>query len=479
MTVIAATAALPIPSPGPGAGALGMDQGFDALLAVVTGIDDPAPAKPAPHHVASKPADRSGERAERTDTADRADGTAARIEEARTAAPDEDSDETGSKDSDEAALADAAAQAAAMLVAAMVPPAEQTFAAESQPDLEGIAPLQMSLVPALAEASEPMAGVVPVAGPVQTTIQATDTALETAIQGAPVKVDAPTLNLAATALPAPEVEASAPVATATAAIEIPDEAVLDAPVAASEAGVDIATLSAPTTPKASPAAPAAQGAVAVTTVPVDVTLEAAPVIVAAEAAVAEIDPAPVVAAADVEVANATASDSAPVVAQSAAEPAIKVATAALGPNDALPGSHEQVEPVMIAGVEAGAATDQDGSDQGEAGQNSSQGDLAAEVVSTAANDAAATPEAPVLAQTSTTSTGSAAAVALAQRAETRGSPETVAQLSAEILKKLDARTTRFDGQGRCSHRDRSPRCPDRFDGLRHRSGSRRTSRQGQ
>lgn len=441
MTVIAANAALPTPSPGPGAGALVMDQGFDALLAVVTATNDPISAKPAPHRAASKPEDRSADRAERKDTVDRPEGVAASVEEVRTAAPDEDGDEAGSKSSDEAALADAAAQAAAMLVAAMVPPAEQTFAAETPPDLGVVAPLQVSLVSALAEGAEPQVGIETVAALTQTPVLASDTAPDAAAQVGPVSVGAPTLNLAATALPVAEVEAPAPDSTATAAIEIPEEALLDAPIAASDAGVDVAALAAPTTPKPSPATPSAQGAVAVSAAQIDVTLEAEPVVIAA---VADIDSAPLEATSAVELATATAADSAPVVAQSAAEPAIKVATAALGPNDAMPGGHEQLEPVMIAGVEAGAPTDQDGSDQGGTGQNSSQGDLAAEVVGTAANDAAATPEAPILAPTSTTSTGSAAAAAPAQRAETRGSPETVAQLSAEILKKLDARTTRFD-----------------------------------
>lgn len=496
MTVIAATAALPTPSPGPGLGALGLDQGFDALLAVVNGIDDPAPAKPAAHHVASKPTDRSEDRAERTDSADRADGAAARVEEAMTAAPDEDSDEAECEDSDDACQADAAAQAAAMLIAAMIPPADQTFPSEMEPEAEVAAPLQASLVSALADGSEQQLGNEAFAAMPQNAVQASDGALDVVTPAAPVSVPAPTLagspaglsegasevplsvgveatkasvspaslaekaakvalpgvdgtpaaSLAAATQSTADAKASGAESAAVAALETLAEAQLDAPIAADEVGLDVASRPEPHPSKLAAPSPSAissgaNGPTLITATTLEVPLEAAPLVVASAADSEALAVSAASAAGDTA---AAAEKSTVVVAQSAADPAVKVATVAQGETAAQADGHAEIEPVRIAGVEAGAPSGQGASDQGETGQKSSQGDQAAAVASIVANDIAEPPEAPILAQTSTTSAGNLAAAAPAQRAETRGSPETVAQLSAEILKKLDARTTRFD-----------------------------------
>ncbi|MBU4436146.1 MAG: flagellar hook-length control protein FliK [Alphaproteobacteria bacterium] len=88
-------------------------------------------------------------------------------------------------------------------------------------------------------------------------------------------------------------------------------------------------------------------------------------------------------------------------------------------------------------------SDQPGAGQGET-SSQGQGHASAEALVAAASDVAATPDAPTLSQAAAAPIVAAAVAPPPLRAETRGSPETVAQLSAEILKKLDAQTTRFD-----------------------------------
>lgn len=433
MTVIAATAAAPSLSPSLGAGGQGVDQGFDALLAVVNRSDEPAAARTAPTPGASKPASKAADKsADKADLADKADTASARTGEADAAAAvASDSAEDAASDSEDAAAqADAAALAAATLVAAMIPQAEETFVAVSLPDVDAAAPAVAAPTPTLSDFVAPPVAAEAVATPVET-------ALDAALLIAPGVADdtTPVQTLATAAGADVKVAATptAPVTTAT--VEIPDAALLETPITAEDAGVDVAALAAQAAATPTAAAKPAPKTAPVLAAPSTAPVAAAPVIVVAEA-----EAPPVVAAPVVETAPATA-ETVHVVAQAAAEPAVKVATAAGVASDTGPAA--TTEAVEVAGLQAASLADQAGADQGQTDQQG-QGEATAEALIVAATDGAADPEAPTISQTTSTPVAANAEAAAPLRAETRGSPETVAQLSAEILRKLDAQTTRFD-----------------------------------
>lgn len=434
MTVIAATAPAPSLSPSSGAGGQGVDQGFDALLAVVNRSDEPASARSAPTPGASKPASKAADKsADKADLADKADTASARAGEADAAAAvASDNAEDAASDGDDAAAAqaDAAALAAATLVAAMIPQAEETFAAGALPDVDVAAPAIAAPTPTLSDFVAPPVAAETVAAPVETAL---DAALLIAPGVADDMTPAPTLATAEGADVKVAATPTAPVATAT--VEIPDAALLETPITAEEAGVDVAALAAQAAATPTAAAKPAPKTAPIVAAPSTAPVAAEPVIVAAE-----VEAPPVVAAPVVETAPATA-QTVQVVAQAAAEPAVKVATTANVANDTGPAA--QTEAVEVAGLQTASLADQAGADQGQADQQG-QGEATAEALIVAATEGAADPEAPTISQTTSTPVAANAAAAAPLRAETRGSPETVAQLSAEILRKLDAQTTRFD-----------------------------------
>lgn len=438
MTVIAATAATPSFSPSSGAGGQGVDQGFDALLAVVTTSDEPAPPRHAPTQGASKTADK----ADLADKTARADTASAKAEEAAAAAAAQaqacDAAEDAAEDAaaedvaEAAAQAEAAALAAATLVAAMMPQTEETFAASTLPDVDATASLVSAPAPITSDlvASQALSAAVPAPS---------EAALDAASLVAPTLAEAATTGQGVVTQPVADARGAASAPAASATIDIPESALLEAPIAAEDAGVDIAALAAQATQTPTVAAkPAPQTTPAVAAPTVDVMITAEPVVIAAE-----VEASPVVAAPVVETAP-PADETVKVVAQAAAETVTKVATATIAPIDAEPAASTEAETVKIAGVETASLADQAGADQGGDAQQGGQGQASAEALSAGAVDGAATPDAPTISQTTAATVAAGPEVAPALRAETRGSPETVAQLSAEILKKLDAQTTRFD-----------------------------------
>jgi flagellar hook-length control protein FliK len=129
------------------------------------------------------------------------------------------------------------------------------------------------------------------------------------------------------------------------------------------------------------------------------------------------------------------------VAAQAAEAPVKIVVSS-SVSDAKTAAPADTAPVSTAAVQAAALADQASSGKGETSQGG-QGQSSAEVLTAAALDPAPKTDAPVI-PTTTTPIAANAQAALPIRAEVRGSPETVAKLSADILKKLDAQTTRFD-----------------------------------
>ncbi len=446
MTVIAATAATPSFSPSSGAGGLGVDQGFDALLAVVTTSDEPAPPRHAPTQGASKAADRAdlADKAARADTAsakvEEADAAAAQVQALASAAAEDAAEDAAAEDVAEAAAqAEAAALAAATLVAAMMPQTDETFAATTLADVDATASLVSTPAPIPSDlvASSALSAAVPALS--DATVDAASAALDAASLVSSTLAEAATTGRGVVAPPVADARSAASAPAATAVIDIPDSALLEAPIAAEDAGVDIAALAAQAAlPPTVAAKPASQAAPAVAAPTVDMTISAEPVVIAAEVEASPVPVAPVVEAAP------PAAETIKVVAQAAAETAVKVATATIVSTEAEPATSTEAEPVKIAGVETASLADQAGADQGGGAQQGGQGQASAEALSAAATDVAATPDAPTISQTTAATIAAGPEVAPALRAETRGSPETVAQLSAEILKKLDAQTTRFD-----------------------------------
>ena len=438
MTVIAATAAAPSQSALPGAGGQGMDQGFDALLAIVNRSDERAPPKSAPAKVSRAAVDKAPDGAAerpapsaRTDVsaanADKADKADAASTRAARDAEDERPEEavaTAPPATEGAVPADAAALAAAALVAAMIPKTEETFAAAALPDAattapvvgaSGPTPTDLALLQAAAAAEIEAGSFVAATG-----LNAAASALATE----------PTLdkNSVASAVVDPNLAGQAPASVAAATIEIPKSSLLDVPIAAEAAGVDVAALAAQAAPSQNRAP------------------QNAPVAGPAETPVlaAEVE-APAVATAPIVETSRPLTEAVSITAPVVAEPGMNAAAVAVMDAPAGAPANADVEPVAIAGIETASPGDQASADHSESGQQGGQRDSAAEALSAlAASDVAADPDAPTISQTTTAPVAGGAEVPTALRAETRGSPETVAQLSAEILKKLDARTTRFD-----------------------------------
>ena len=463
MTVIAATAAAPSVSASSGVGGQGVDQGFDALLAAVTGDDRPAPAKSAPKQGLGKSAGKAADRAadgavDKLDRADQVDTALTKASEAgdagAAAVASGNAKDVTLNDDDAAAQADAAALAAATMVAAMIPQTEETFAAGALPEAEVVATTL-----ARGDLVEPQVDADAVATPVETVLDAATVALDAASLGAPVSAQPPapaTAGAESAAVPTnvpatPVAELKVAVATATLApttVEVPEAAQLETPVAAEEAGIDVAALGVAQAVKAPTIAPNIAPVVAApaTNEPASTTPASASPGTAEPIIVAEVETPPVVVATLVEAAPAVAEavqPAMPVVAQAAAEPALKAATAAVAMNEAEPAAPTEAEALKTANVQAASLADQADADQGGASQQG-QGEPTAEALIAVATDTAAIPDAPTISQTTATPAASVAEVDPALRAEVRGSPETVAQLSAEILKKLDAKTTRFD-----------------------------------
>jgi hypothetical protein len=131
---------------------------------------------------------------------------------------------------------------------------------------------------------------------------------------------------------------------------------------------------------------------------------------------------------------------APIAAQAAEAPVkVTVSTPTTAETKA---AQADVAPVSTAAVQAAALADQASTGKGDTGQGD-QGQASADLMADAADTAPKT-EAPVVSTPAATPIAANAQVAPPTRAEVRGSPETVAKLSADILKKLDAQTTRFD-----------------------------------
>lgn len=427
MTVIAAIAAVSPASPAPVVGGKDVAEGFDALLAVATAGE--APASPA---VSGQ---SKGGAAQQS-------GTDAAVDEEAAAAL-------------ASGQTDAAALAAATLVAAMVPPTQQTFAA-----LDVEAEVVVASVPDLAvtvSSPDDAALAAAAVGQDVSAIADTPNPAEALLVPAPAEAanqfDAP---VAATPLPAgsspiadPRAAAGAlEGALAAAGLDLPAEAVLTTPVAEADPGLEAVAVAQATAAQLarSPvtaasanlaqAAPALEPPVApaapVSTTPVAASL---PPVVATPVADAPV-PAPVVQA----VVQASV--------QAAADPAIKVAMSTVSTEVEAIASPDE-NPVKIAGVAvstiAGAAGDpSSGGSLDDNGQHDANS--AADAGAMVSAEGVETTDASILTPTSTSAAPLATETrALASaRAETRGSPETVAQLSAEILRKLDAQTTRFD-----------------------------------
>ena len=445
MTVIAATAAVSPVSPAPAVGGKDVAEGFDAILAVATAGE--APATPA----------ASGQ--SKAQAADQSQSSAAADEEAEEALA--------------AGQTDAAALAAATLVAAMVPPTQQTFVAAPQAEAEVVE----SSVPALAAAPTDLP--LTSASPDDAVLAAANLAEDaSAVAEVPDITLTPPVAAAAAAVPpvaappvaappiaAPPIEplvaAGAPLlaephpiadpkavalqaAPDAAGLDLPPEAVLSTPVAAADLGLDAIAVA----QTAKSQATAAQA-----NVPQAATTVASPIAPAAPLSVAPVDAllAPVMATPVAEApAPAPAAQAAvQASAQAPAEPAIKLAMSTVQTVEVEAPAPVDENPVKIAGVAVSGVANPSGGNPsganlGDTGQHDSKS--SAEAAAMVGAEAVETAEAPTLTPSSTSAAPLAAEtqVLAPARAETRGSPETVAQLSAEILRKLDAQTTRFD-----------------------------------
>lgn len=420
MTVIAATAAVSTVSPAPAVGGKDVAEGFDAILAVATAGE--APATPA----------ASGQ--SKAQAADQSQSAAAAEDEAEEALA--------------AGQTDAAALAAATLVAAMVPPTQQTFVAAPQAEAEVVE----SSMPALAATptdlplnfaspDEAVLAAANLAEDASAVAEVPDIALTPPVEhrvaaGAPLLAEpGPIADPKAVALQA---------AADAAGLDLPPEAVLSTPVAAADLGLDAIAVA----QTAKSQATAAQA-----NVPQAATTVASSIAPAAPLSVAPVDAplAPVMATPLAEAPAPAPAAQAAVQAsvQAAAEPAIKLAMSTVptveveapGPADENP---VKIAGVAVSGVANPSGGNPSGADLGGTGQHDSNS--SAEAAAMVGAEAVETAEAPTLTPSSTSAAPLAAEtqVLAPARAETRGSPETVAQLSAEILRKLDAQTTRFD-----------------------------------
>jgi len=400
MTVIAASAAPPS-SPTPSASSQAAPSGFDALMAIVSAGEAPPPK--------AATADSQGAAA--------ADKPASRDDSA--AATDTDPASKDTETVEAAGQSDAAALAAATLVAAMIPQTQQTFAAGGEAEIQGADTAAVVTVPTptlLAQAGSGLDGTTASQVAASADLPAATLEAATADLAAvvPAAGEALAASVAETALPSAE---DAPATTATdanAAPAAPQAAKPDVP-----AGVT--RLVASLQPAATASVPAETPAVEIAALPV---AEAAP-----EAAV--------------PVAAEVAAEVAPVAAQAIASAAKEAPTAAAGPADPKAAAASATSTVSPAAVQpAGASESADmGAGQGESDSSESS---SADLAFTAVAEATKTPDAPVIAAAPATPIVAPAVAAPVLRAETRGAPETVAQLSADILKKLDAQTTRFD-----------------------------------
>ncbi|MDR7231009.1 hypothetical protein J2X45_002104 [Caulobacter sp. BE264] len=456
MTAIAApTAALPA-APTPAAGGKASADGFDALLAIAGRSDDTPSPRPTAKRAESKNEDRdvkAADRPARSDAkvAERSDEPRAETNEAVDGVRDAKANDDTNADKASGAEAEAveadvetpvaadttlaSAQVAATLIAAM--------SAEPAPT----APTEMSVEPALTTAATSVEDVATFAAAVEAAADATLAAPQMASSSA----TAPE----AAAAPAPQA-ASAPT-TAAAGAQALDAAALDALTTLAgeaETPIDAASLAdAPTAPSAlakiaeppaaAPLAMAANtGALATPPAP------SAQVATLVEAGiVADTTPAATDAGADAaaDVPAVVTPEVATVVAKSADTTKAQAAPGAAP--TALPAAEAVETPEAVTAVAASAGGG-DAGVSGDAYANANGSEASAGAIVTPEASAAgasvaeaapsSTPAPPVQLRAANTATPAAAP------APVRGSPETVAALSAEILKKADAKTTRFD-----------------------------------
>ena len=465
MTAIAApTAALPA-APTPVASGKASADGFDVLLAIAGRSDDAPSPRPAPRRAEAKSDDRDADRdANAADrparTEVRSDAKAAdHSDEARAEAPRREADDTvdgaGEAHTKSETLADktsddepqaseagvdvtvevdttlASAQAAAMLIAAMT--------AEAAPVTQAEVAVDQALAAASGDDAAVFAAAVETLGdaPLVTPQMAAETTAETAAATAPqTSASATTAVVGEQALDAAALEAMTALAgeagaasDATTDIDRQSSTPNTTTAQAKTAETTIATAVAPTlnAAQAQAAAPIAQAAP-----PVEATVvaEVAPAAEAVSTDAAEVAPA---VASDVAAVSVKSADTAKAQAAPAAAPAAVMAA-------------EAVEtPEAVTAVAASDASG-DANVNGDAGANANGADSAAvtlEASAAGANVAEAAPSSTPAPPVQLQAAGNAAAPAAAPAA-VRGSPETVAALSAEILKKADAKTTRFD-----------------------------------
>jgi len=396
MTVIAASAAPPA-SPTPSASSQGAPSGFDALMAVVSAGETPQPKASTADSQGASATDKPASRDESTATADT------------------DSTTKDTETADAAGQADAAALAAATLVAAMIPQDQQTFAAGGEAELKGV-----DVTTAVTVATP---NLMPQTAP-------GDAAATAALAAASTDLPVPTVDTAAADLAA----AGEAIASLSAEAELPS-------AVNAESDTNTATSDGPTAAQA----PKADMPAGVTRMVASLQ-PAVPASAPAEAATSEVAAPPVVEdapAAAMPVVTEVAAEVAPVAAQAVASTAKIAPTAAAGPADPQAAVASESGSGPLAAVQPAAASDS--ADMG-AGQGDSDRSepTAADLAFTAVAEATKAPDAPVIAAAPATPIVAGAVAAPVLRPETRGAPETVAQLSADILKKLDAQTTRFD-----------------------------------
>ena len=459
MTAIAApTAALPA-APTPAGGVKASADGFDALLAIAGRSDDAPSPRPTTKRAEAKSENRDADRDVSTadkparadaKVAERSDEPRAETEDAvdgvrDTQAKDDTSADKASGTETETAEAAAetpvgldttlaSAQAAATLIAAMtVEPAPTTeISLEPTPATAATSVEDVATFAAAVEA----AGDAALIAPQMTPASAAETAAAaTAAQAA----SAPTTAVAADQALGAALEALSPLA-GEAETPIDAASLADTSIASTARTAPAKTVETPvatplaTAPNiAAPATPPATSPQVATLVEATLVAESAPAATDAGA-----DPAAdVPAAATPEVATAVAKPAETTKAQStpaAAQAALPAAEAVETP--------EAVTAIASSagGGDAGVSGDTYANATGSeaSGGAVSMPEASAAGAAESAPSSTPAPSAPVQLQAANAATPAAAP------APVRGSPETVAALSAEIIKKADAKTTRFD-----------------------------------
>lgn len=508
MTAIAApTAALPA-APTPAGGGKAPADGFDALLAIAgrsdsapvsprptparadakaddrgddrdtKAVDKPTRAKTAPDTRSADAADQAHEarsdRAETvSDTVDKRD-----VDSAQTAQADAPSDEETSADGREAADGhEAEAQAAATLIAAMTAPSTLVTGGASDVEVqstvegEGPAVVQASATAVVAEtmaaSTTPLTtnpvNAAPSAAPQVSQVAGANPQMAA---GAPAASTPETVETAS-AIPAPVADlatARSAEAASGPAAQTQSSTVLEA---LAQLSTEQATATSPTapTPTPTPIRTAANPGQTVSTPQLDSPTGVAPP-AEAQAPIQTVSPAAPASTTAVAVdtpATATAmTTESPGVTVAAEAVSAAVATASETKGDSKPAESVKLSTpaaVAVAAQDAVAVETAGAVTAASAGSATTGGETGGQNTGTEAGAdkgvaALATVEAPILADPTAEPTPAAPAAPVLQAAATstssavpapvRGSPETVAALSAEIVKKADAKTTRFD-----------------------------------